>query len=86
VGAVFGVGFFREWYTTYSRRRRAYIRTKDGETIDIKIHKPADTDELLRRKLVRRSHFTAVIAAWIITVPASAALAAAIFYGLSHAR
>jgi PiT family inorganic phosphate transporter len=86
VGAVFGVGFFREWYTTYSRRRRAYIRTKDGETIDIKIHKPADTDELLRRKLVRRSHFMAVIAAWIITVPASAALAAAIFYGLSHVR
>jgi PiT family inorganic phosphate transporter len=86
VGAVFGVGFFREWYTTYSRRRRAYIRTKDGETIDIKIHKPADTDELLRRKLVRRSHFMAVIAAWIITVPASAALAGAIFYGLSHAR
>jgi PiT family inorganic phosphate transporter len=86
VGAVFGVGFFREWYTTYSRRRRAYIRTKDGETIDIKIHKPADTDELLRRKLVRRSHFMAVIAAWIITVPASAGLAAAIFYGLSHVR
>jgi phosphate/sulfate permease len=28
----------------------------------------------------------AVIAAWIITVPASAALAGAIFYGLSHAR
>ncbi len=27
VGAVFGVGFFREYYTTHSRRRRHYIRT-----------------------------------------------------------
>src|SRR5690606_16355854 len=25
VGAVFGVGFFREWYTANSRRRRAYM-------------------------------------------------------------
>ncbi len=84
VGAVFGVGFFREWYTTHSRRRRAYIRTKDGETINIRSHKVPDTDELLRRKLVRRSHFMAVIAAWIITVPASAALAAVLFVALSH--
>ncbi|MCB1515748.1 MAG: inorganic phosphate transporter [Hyphomicrobiaceae bacterium] len=84
VGAVFGVGFFREWYTTHSRRRRAYIRTKDGETINIKMHKTPDPDELLRRKLVRRSHFMAVVAAWIVTVPASAALAAALYYGLSH--
>ncbi len=84
VGAVFGVGFFREWYTTHSRRRRAYIRTKDGETINIKSHKVPDTDELMRRKLVRRSHFMAVIAAWIITVPASAALAGVIFFALSQ--
>ena len=27
VGAVFGVGFFREYYTANSRRRRNYIRT-----------------------------------------------------------
>lgn len=84
VGAVFGVGFFREYYTTHSRRRRAYIRTKDGEKIDIKVHKTPDPDELLRRKLVRRSHFMVIIAAWIITVPASAGLAAVIFYALSH--
>ncbi|MCB1506790.1 MAG: inorganic phosphate transporter [Hyphomicrobiaceae bacterium] len=84
VGAVFGVGFFREYYTTHSRRRRAYIRTKDGETINIKDHKVPDSDELLRRKLVRRSHFMAVVAAWIVTVPASAALAAAVYFGLSH--
>src|SRR5690606_19887678 len=28
VGAVFGVGFFREWYTANSKRRRAYIERK----------------------------------------------------------
>ena len=30
VGAVFGVGFFREWYTANSRRRRAYLERKVG--------------------------------------------------------
>ncbi|MCB1521458.1 MAG: inorganic phosphate transporter [Hyphomicrobiaceae bacterium] len=86
VGAVFGVGFFREYYTTHSRRRRAYIRTKDGEKIDIKSHRPADTEELLRRKLVRRSHFMVIIAAWLITVPASAALSALAYFGLLFIR
>ena len=28
VGAVFGVGFFREWYTAKSKRRRAYMERK----------------------------------------------------------
>lgn len=28
VGAVFGVGFYREWYTTHSKRRRLYIEHK----------------------------------------------------------
>lgn len=28
VGAVFGVGFFREWYTANSKRRRAYMERK----------------------------------------------------------
>ena len=39
----------------------------------------AGTDELLRRKLVRRSHFTGIIAAWVITVPAAALLAALLY-------
>jgi PiT family inorganic phosphate transporter len=85
VGAVFGVGFFREYYTTHSRRRRHYIWThKRHEPI-----KPAqrpDQDELQRRKLVRRSHLISIIAAWAITVPAAAGLAALIFFGLQWAR
>jgi inorganic phosphate transporter, PiT family len=86
VGAVFGVGFFREYYTTHSRRRRAYIRTKDGEKIKIDGHAVPDPEELLRRKLVRRSHFMVIVAAWVVTVPASALLAACIFFGLTQFR
>ncbi len=86
VGAVFGVGFFREWYTAHSRRRRAYIRAKNGVEIKLQDHEVRDPDELLRRKLVRRSHFMAVIAAWVVTVPASAILAAILFYAMSHIR
>ncbi|MGV0876251.1 inorganic phosphate transporter [Martelella sp. FLE1502] len=70
VGGVFGVGFFREWYT--ERRARRLTRER-----------PADRrlpgQERARRKLVRRSHFMTIIAAWVITVPAAALLSAACF-------
>ena len=62
VGGVFGVGFFREWH---DRRRR-----KSREAL------PAA--EVRRRVLVRRSHLTSIIAAWLVTVPAAALLSAAI--------
>jgi len=85
VGGVFGVGFFREYYTTHSRRRRNYIRTH-------KLHQPhraasrADQEELQRRKLVRRSHFMGIVAAWAITVPSAACLAALIFFAVQWVR
>lgn len=82
VGAVFGVGFFREWYTRNSKRRAAYIRTK-GNKIDADEIEERNADELRRRYLVRRSHFMTIVAAWIITVPASAALAAVVYFILS---
>jgi PiT family inorganic phosphate transporter len=68
VGAVFGVGFFREWHA--ERRARALGLVKG---------KVVPPDERRRRKLVRRSHFLTVAAAWVITVPASAGLSALIF-------
>jgi PiT family inorganic phosphate transporter len=79
VGAVFGVGFFREWYTRHSKRRIAYMRRQSGVWM---VEEPDDpnTHEVRRRYLVRRSHFMTIIAAWIITVPASAALAAMIYW------
>ncbi|NKM29217.1 inorganic phosphate transporter [Rhizobium laguerreae] len=79
VGAVFGVGFFREWYTRHSKRRIAYIRRK-AESWDIDEPEEPNIHETRRRYLVRRSHFMTIIAAWIVTVPVSAALAAMIYW------
>jgi PiT family inorganic phosphate transporter len=76
VGAVFGVGFFREWYTRHSRRRFEYMRIRAGRDIDTSEPFERNDEELRRRYLVRRSHFLSIIAAWMITLPAAAALAA----------
>lgn len=82
VGAVFGVGFFREYYTTHSSRRRQYVRTHQRHHTLGQLRK-IDPDELFRRKLVRRSHFMVIIAAWVITVPAAALLAGLIYLGFT---
>ncbi|AJY45419.1 inorganic phosphate transporter [Martelella endophytica] len=70
VGGVFGVGFFREWYTERRARRLSQERPA---------HRRLPGQERARRKLVRRSHFMTIIAAWVITVPAAALLSAACF-------
>jgi len=85
VGAVFGVGFFREYYTTNSRRRRDYIRVHRQNQSPPRSSQPT-SDEALRRKLVRRSHFISIVAAWAVTVPSAAGLAALIYVGLEGIR
>ena len=70
VGAVFGVGFFREWD---AERRLKAARVGLPDTA------PVAPEERRRRKLVRRSHVLTIAAAWVITVPAAALLSAAIF-------
>lgn len=79
VGSVFGVGFFREWYTRHSKRRIAYIRRK-AESFDIDEPEEPNIHETRRRYLVRRSHFMTIVAAWVITVPVSGTLAAMIYW------
>lgn len=79
VGAVFGVGFFREWYTRKSKRRIDYMRMK-ADFWEIEDTRERNPDELRRRYLVRRSHFMTIVAAWIITVPAAAGLAAVLYW------
>ncbi|MEB2846837.1 inorganic phosphate transporter [Rhizobiales bacterium RZME27] len=74
VGAVFGVGFFREWYTRHSRRRYEYLRVRAGEEPDAAEPIERNDDEFRHRYLVRRSHFLSIIAAWTITLPCAAAL------------
>jgi PiT family inorganic phosphate transporter len=74
VGAVFGVGFFREW--DHDRR------LKNGSHVPPEAKRIAP-EERRRRKLVRRSHFLTIIAAWVVTVPAAATLSAGVFLMLS---
>ena len=64
VGAVFGVGFYREWQGARTRR--------GGPAGAI------PPEERRRRKLVRRSHLVTVVA-WVVTVPAAGLLAAGMF-------
>ncbi len=95
VGAVFGVGFFREWYVANSRQRQRYmerrrarrgagVRTSSASsetpaiTAQKRRGKKVSSHEVMRRQLVRRSHVITIVAAWLVTVPVSAALAAAI--------
>ncbi|SFR42857.1 inorganic phosphate transporter [Litoreibacter janthinus] len=73
VGGVFGVGFFREW-DAERRYKRARMEMPDRLILA--------PEERRRRKLVRRSHFMTIIAAWVITVPAAALLSAIIFLGI----
>ncbi|WP_296427953.1 inorganic phosphate transporter [Yoonia sp.] len=75
VGGVFGVGFFREW----DAERRA--RASSAQRADVKRVAP---EERRRRKLVRRSHFMTIIAAWVVTVPAAAAMSALTFLVLDR--
>ena len=74
VGGVFGVGFFREWD---AQRRMKLARIPIPEV------SAQPKEERRRRKLVRRSHFLTIIAAWIITVPAAAMLSAGIFLAIN---
>ncbi|WP_075220317.1 inorganic phosphate transporter [Acuticoccus yangtzensis] len=74
VGGVFGVGFYREW----AEERRAKDKApKEGDGEKKSKRQPAE--ERRRRRLVRRSHVLTIFAAWVITVPATALLSAALF-------
>ncbi|MDV7271222.1 anion permease [Thioclava sp. A2] len=72
VGGIFGVGFFREWH---AERRAQLLGLKKGKVVP--------PEERSRRLLVRRSHMLTVAAAWVITVPASAGLAALLYIVLT---
>ncbi|WP_050521693.1 inorganic phosphate transporter [Pseudorhodobacter wandonensis] len=72
VGAIFGVGFYREYHAENRARKLGILKGK-----------PVAVEERRRRKLVRRSHFLTIVAAWVITVPATAALSALVYVGLS---
>ena len=75
VGAVFGVGFLREFLENPNKRK-----LRPGHKLN------ATADEAFRsrgyrsvRRLVRRRFVLSIASAWVITVPASALLAGAIY-------
>jgi len=70
VGALFGVGFYREWY------RNRYV-ADGGVMKPRKMMK--NREERRRRLLVRRVNLVTIVAAWVVTVPASALLSAGLF-------
>jgi len=71
IGGIFGVGFFREWYAENVLRKE-----RNGGLLPV--------EERSRRKLVRRSHFLTILAAWVITVPVAAGLSAVVFMVLNR--
>ncbi|MBT5111191.1 MAG: inorganic phosphate transporter [Rhodospirillaceae bacterium] len=83
VGAVFGVGFLREFLTN----RRLGIPSAPLGNSEPRVN-PRSEKALNRwakarkRKLVRRRHIMTIVGAWLITVPASALLASAIYFAV----
>ena len=75
VGAVFGVGFLRE-FAENPNRRKLRPGHKLNATADDAFNSRSDRG---KRRLVRRRFLFSIAAAWVITVPASAALAATIY-------
>ncbi len=95
VGGVFGVGLYREFLTNRKKRIIQPNALGVGGGIDGALD---EADEMLmekqakklkksnKRKLVRRQHLTTIAAAWVITVPAAALLAALLFKAIETAN
>ncbi|MCC1481373.1 inorganic phosphate transporter [Roseibaca sp. Y0-43] len=69
IGAIFGVGFFREWYHERILKKNRLDTTSPPEL-------------RTRKKVVRRGHFTTILAAWVVTVPSAAILSAFLFQAM----
>jgi len=90
VGAVFGVGFLREALTNKGvsnpavQPRSLFLepaRLNKTPEAALQNHRKRE-----RRRLVRRQHAYGIAAAWIVTVPAAAGLAALLYAALDFAR
>ncbi|HIM42181.1 MAG TPA: inorganic phosphate transporter [Rhodospirillales bacterium] len=80
IGAVFGVGFFREYHTSRGGHINGSAKKADRPPSKWDLL-PAE-EKSRRRKLVRRQYLWTIIAAWLITVPLSAIFAGGIYAGL----
>lgn len=75
VGAVFGVGFLREFSENPNRKKLRPGHKLNATSADAF----ASSASRKKRRLVRRRFVLSIAAAWVITVPASALLAATIY-------
>ena len=102
VGAVFGVGFFREWLVNkrkhpimavaaapdvtqaVSSEADDRLSPEDARKLGLEMSGKAEKKRKKQQKkrLVRRSHFLTIIAAWLVTVPLAALLSSFLFFAL----
>ena len=95
VGAVFGVGFFREYLV--NRRDRALAAAGSDAEVSLAPAAAVETAapapgggkkrkkkarKARKRRLVRRQHLFTIAAAWIITVPLAGVLGAMFFFAI----
>jgi PiT family inorganic phosphate transporter len=82
VGAVFGVGFLREFIVNRGKNKLLRAAPENNvSSIDPITSQPV-SKKYVKRKLVRRRHLMTIVAAWVITVPSAAILSGLIFFGL----
>jgi PiT family inorganic phosphate transporter len=86
IGAVFGVGYLREILTNKGvpnpavKPRSLFLKPSQlNGTPEKAILNYAKRE---KRRLVRRQHVYAIAAAWVVTVPAAAMLAAALYVSM----
>lgn len=87
VGAVFGVGFLREYISRRGMEGSAVpVNAKFVDASQLNATPEdalANARKVESRLLVRRHHVYSIAAAWVVTVPASAVLSGVLFFGLS---
>jgi len=82
VGAVFGVGFLREFIANYEKNKLSRAAIGNNASSTMPLPSQSVSKKTVKRKLVRRRHLMTIVAAWVITVPSAAILSGLIFFGL----
>lgn len=87
VGAIFGVGFLREYHSHRNMTDKAvpvHAKFVDPAMLNVTPEEAlAKARKRERRRLVRRQNVLSIAAAWIVTVPAAATLSAALYFVLN---
>ena len=80
VGSIFGVGFLREFLENPNRKK-----VRPGHKLNRTAEEAFNSRNARRvRRLVRRRFVFSIVTAWLVTVPASALLAAFIYHAIQH--